>query len=116
MENKEKVRNIGIPGIEAPAERCNDVHCPFHGKLGVRGRTYVADVLNKKTISTAIVQWNRRLFVPKYERFEKRKSKLVVHCPPCLHIHKNDKVVVGECRPLSKAKKFVVIKRIEDKK
>lgn len=112
---KEKTKNIGIPGIEAPSERCIDVNCPFHGKIGVRGRTYVGTVISKKAGKTAVVQWSRRLFVPKYERFEKRKSKVYAHTPDCLHIKKDDVVMIGECKPISKTKRFIVIRKEEVK-
>ena len=35
-----KVRNVGIPGVEPPATECEDLRCPFHGKLPVRGRIF----------------------------------------------------------------------------
>ena len=116
MAEKENARNIGIPGIELPSEKCTDVNCPFHGKLGIRGRTYAGKVVSKKAGKTAVVQWARRFFVPKYERFEKRKSKVFAHAPECLHIKKDDNVLIGECRPISKTKKFVIIKKEEAKK
>jgi small subunit ribosomal protein S17 len=115
MSNKENTRNIGIPGIESPKETCNDCNCPFHGNVGVRGRTYVGNVISKKASKTAVVGWVHRLYAKKYERFETRKSKVFAHAPDCLHIKKDDLVLIGECRPLSKTKKFVVIKKLEAK-
>jgi len=110
---KEQGRNIGIPGIEAPSERCNDSNCPFHAQnIKVRGRIFEGVVVSTKPSNTAIVQWERRLFLPKYERFEKRLSKVNAHSPPCLHIKKDDIVTIGECRPISKTKKFVVINKV----
>ena len=26
-----EVRNIGVPGVEAPTTECDDPRCPFHG-------------------------------------------------------------------------------------
>jgi len=37
-ETKTKVRNIGIPNVEPPEKTCDDIQCPFHGNLSVRGR------------------------------------------------------------------------------
>ena len=108
-----KARNIGIPGIESPKDTCDDEFCPFHGIIGVGGRTFSAQVASVKTGKTAVVVWQRRLYVPKYERFEQRKSKVNAHAPLCLHIKKGDNVIIGECRPLSKTKRFVVIGKTE---
>lgn len=115
MAKKEKTgaRNIGLPDIEYPTEVCNDPKCPFHApNIRVRGRIFEGTVVSTKPANTAIVQWGRRVFLPKYERFEKRQSKVNAHAPPCLHVKKNDTVTIGECRPISKTKKFVVIKKV----
>lgn len=110
MANKNGSRNIGLAGVIAPSETCSDEFCPFHGNLSVRGRTFEGKVVSVKASKTATVFWERRFFVPKYERFEKRMSKLNAHIPSCLHVKKDDWVMICECRPLSKTKKFVVVK------
>jgi small subunit ribosomal protein S17 len=112
MAKKNGTRNIGLTGVEAPKENCSDDSCPFHGELGVRGRTFEGRVVSTKAAHTAVISWGRRLFVPKYERFEKRRSKVNAHIPPCMHIKTGDTVMIGECRPISKTKKFVVIKKM----
>ena len=43
-----------------------------------------------------------------------RKTKLHVHNPPCLNADIGEIVRVIETRPISKTKKFVVIKKIGD--
>ena len=116
MAKKKSPKNVGIPGIEAPSELCTDRFCPFHGEIGVRGRVFEGVITSTKPSRTAVVEWTRRIFVPKYERFEKKKSKVYAHIPSCLTIHTNDKVKIGECRPISKMKKFVVLTKVEDKK
>jgi len=45
----------------------------------------------------------------KYERFEKRRSKIHAHSPPCLEAKAGDHVRIAECRPLSKTKSYVVV-------
>lgn len=115
MAKKENngARNIGLPNIEYPTEKCNDENCPFHSpKVRIRGRIFEGTVISTKPSNTAIVQWNRRIFLPKYERFEKRLSQVSAHAPPCLHVKKDDVVTIGECRPISKTKRFVVIKKV----
>lgn len=93
-------------------EKCNDAHCPVHGSLSLRGRSFTGTVLSTKMQRTAIVQWGFKRLLPKFERYEKRKSKVKVHNPDCLKIKKGDIVEIKECRPLSKAKHFVIIKKL----
>lgn len=113
---KKEQKNIGIPGIENPKDKCSDPFCPFHGGLKIRGRVFNGTVVSVKPMNTAIIRWDTRIFIPKYERFQKRRSKVYAHAPSCLHVHKDDKVVIGECRPLSKTKKFSVLKKVEEEK
>ena len=111
-KKKVSVKSIGIPGVVPPKEKCNDLNCPYHGKLSVRGRIFRGIVQSIKPSKTAIVKWERRVYYPKYERFEGRFTKINAHSPSCLHIQKGDKVIIGECHPISKTKKFVVIGKV----
>ena len=45
----------------------------------------------------------------KYERFEKRSTRIAAHIPDCINGKTGDSVKIMECRPLSKTKKFVVV-------
>ena len=65
-----------------------------------------------KMDKTAKVGWERITKVKKYERYERRRSKITVHKPDCITINVGDKVIVSECRPLSKTKRFVIIKKV----
>ena len=94
----------------AKEKQCNDKNCPFHGDLGLRGSTFVGKVTSDKMRKTVTINWERRHFIPKYERNERRWSKLKAHNPECINAKEGDMVQVKECRPLSKTKKFVVIK------
>ena len=111
-KEKAKMKQIGIPGIKPPTNSCDDVNCPYHGTIGVRGRTFEGVVLSTKPSNTAIVKWNRRKFFPRYERFEKSFTKVTAHLPKCIDVHKGDTVIIGECRPISKTKKFTVIQKV----
>ncbi len=115
MTEKIKKKNVGIPGIEPPSETCNDINCPFHGNLSIRGRIFEGVVESVKSSRTAIIKWERMVYFPKYERFEKKFTKVNAHKPPCIHIKEGDKVIIGECRPISKTKKFVVIGKVNKK-
>lgn len=112
---KSKIKNIGIVGVNPPKDICNDPNCPFHGTLGVRGRVFKGVVESVKPSNTAIVKWERRVYYPKYERFEKRFTKVNAHKPDCIHLSKGDFVLLGECRPISKTKKFVVLGKVGKK-
>ncbi|MGZ4848792.1 MAG: 30S ribosomal protein S17 [Halobacteriota archaeon] len=101
--------NIGFD-VAAPTEECKDNNCPFHGTLSVRGQVIDGTVVSDKTARTVVVQREYLKFIPKYERYEKRKSKLHAHNPDCVAAKTGDRVSLAECRPLSKTKSFVVIK------
>lgn len=97
---------------------CNDKLCPFHGekKLKLRGRTFEGEVV-KKTIGKVAIQFNRMIKVSKYDRYEKRKTKIQARLPECLsnQINVGDLVLIEETRPISKTIHFVVTKLIRKK-
>jgi small subunit ribosomal protein S17 len=105
---KKEGKNIGL-GLPQPKEACTDEKCPWHGKLSVRGRVFEGIVKSAKAKNTLIIERDYHRFVKKYERFEKRKSRLVAHNPPCMKAKEGDHVIIAECRPLSKTKTFVVV-------
>jgi small subunit ribosomal protein S17 len=95
--------------VEAPKKQCQDERCPFHGSLRVRGR-----LLSGRAISTAgkdfvVVQMEYLHRVSKYNRSERRKSRISARVPQCLEVKDGDVVTIGECRPLSKTISFVVV-------
>lgn len=104
-------KDIGII-LESPKQECNDVKCPFHGNLSVRGRKFTGIVVSTKMRKTAVIEFNRLHFLKKYERYEKRRTKLKIHNPECINAKDGDIVRVMECRPLSKTKNFVVIEKL----
>jgi len=107
-------KNIGIDG-ETPKEDCGDVNCPFHGNLKVKQVYFVGTVVSSKMQKSATVVLPRTHFVPKFERNEKRKTRLKVHNPLCIHIKDGDVVKVAACRPISKTKNFVIVKKLMHK-
>ena len=108
---KKKVRDIGYD-VKQPEKECDDPNCPFHGKLPVRGKILEGNVVSSKMSSTVIVERNYLHYVPKYERYERRRSRTPAHNPICINAKKGDKVKIAECRPLSKTKHFVVIEKM----
>ena len=89
-------------------ESCTDKHCPVHGGLKLRGRNFVGTVTSDRMSKTVVVSWTRRFFVKKFERYERRLSKINAHNPPCMAAKKGDIVRITETRPLSKTKHFTV--------
>ncbi len=87
-------------------------------KTSVRGKSFTGTVVSAKMHRTVVVEWERRVLIPKYERYEKRRSKISAHNPDELNAKEGDLVRIKETRPVSKTKNFVVIeilKRAEDK-
>ena len=95
-------------------KECNDGNCPKHGNISLRGRTFKGRVASTKAHKSAIVEWGRLTFVPKYERYSKGKTRIPVHNPECMGIKEGDNVEIKECRPLSKTKRFVIIKKLDE--
>lgn len=90
-------------------ENCNDKHCPSHGSISTRGRSFVGDVTNVNIHKTITVEWPRQFYLKKYERFEKRRTRIKAHKPDCIEVEVGDKVKVMETRPIAKTKNFVVV-------
>ncbi len=106
---------VGIKGVENPKSECTDIKCPFHGELKVRGRTFEGTVKSDKMTNTVTVEWERMILVPKYNRYIKRRSKVKAHNPECIKAKTGDRVLIVECRPLSRTKKFTVVKVVSQK-
>jgi len=97
--------------IEKTAE-CEE-QCWIHGSLRVRGRFFKGYVI-KKIVKRVAIEFERTVFIRKYERYMKKKTKLHARLPKCLQdqVQVGDYIEIGECRPLSKIIHFVVIKVI----
>jgi len=108
MKKKEKVRNIGID-VKAPKEVCEDEYCPFHGKLPVRKKMIEGLVVSSKAQKSAVIERQYLTFLPKYERYERRHSRIAAYNPICISAKEGDWVKIAECRPLSKTKHHVVV-------
>ena len=110
-------KNIGIPGVSPPkakAEDCNDVSCPFHGSMRIRGKITQGVVVSKRSKNTVVIRRDYVQFVKKYQRYERRNTRLTCHLPECLvpEIEVGDLVKVGESRKISKTKAFIVLNKI----
>lgn len=105
---KQKARDIGIDA-KPPEKVCEDRFCPWHGHLGVHGKILEGIVVSTRAQKTAVVERSYLHYIPKYERYERRHSRISAYSPECIEAREGDLVRIAECRPLSKTKAFVVI-------
>ena len=96
---------------------CKDSDCPIHGNLKTRGRTFKGVVVSKHEKRIAI-EYERMIYVKKYERYTKSISKMHARLPTCMEkdVNIGDMVKIKECRPLSKIIHFVVIEKVNEEK
>ena len=82
-------------------------------KISTRGRKFTGTVISDKMSKTVTVEWERKKYVKKYERYEKRRTKLKAHNPETIGAEKGDFVQIEETRPISKTKNFIVTQIIK---
>ncbi|CAN0914052.1 40S ribosomal protein S11-2, partial [Linum grandiflorum] len=108
-------RSVGM-GFRTPKEAIEgnyiDKKCPFTGTVSIRGRIISGICHSAKMTRTVIVRRNYLHYVSKYRRYEKRHSNIPAHVSPCFHVKEGDRLVIGQCRPLSKTVSFNVLKVI----
>ncbi len=108
MERKEKLS-------ENKREDCHDVRCFIHGNLKTRGRIFEGRV-TKKFPTRVVIEFERMIYISKYERYLRSKTKIHARLPKCMEneINVGDLIQIQECRPLSKIIHFTVIKKIKN--
>jgi len=100
--------SVGIK-VEIPKQVCKDKHCPFHSELSTHGRIFDGIIIKKNVHKTANISWNRQIYLQKYERYEKKRTRVKAHIPECLSVDVGTKVRIMECAPISKTKHFVIV-------
>ncbi|MCI0497281.1 MAG: 30S ribosomal protein S17 [Thermoplasmata archaeon] len=105
---KQKARDLGVD-VPEPERGCKDPNCPFHGTLSVRGQMIEGTVRSTGMDRSVVVEREYMHYLPKYERYEKRRSRYSAHAPECLGISAGRQVTIMECRPLSKTVSYVVV-------
>ena len=93
--------------------KCDDINCPIHGSLKTRGQIIKGNVVSDKMRKTVVVRRDYQRPLAKFERSEKRSSRIPAHNPSCINATTGDIVSIMECRPLSKSKTFVVIEKVK---
>jgi small subunit ribosomal protein S17 len=95
---------------------CKDRLCPVHGdkKLKSHGR-FFEGFIKKKLPGRVTIEFERIIKIPKYERYEKRKTKIHARLPECMEkdVNEGDLILVEETRPISKTIHFIVSKLIK---
>jgi len=103
-----RARDIGLD-VRSPKSACDDRHCPFHGRLPIRGQVLEGTVVSTSMQRTAVVERTLLHYVPKFERYEKRRRRYLAHAPPCLAVPVGHRVKFAETRPLSKLVAFCLV-------
>lgn len=106
---------MAISSLKKPKKTCDDRNCPFHGRLSIRRRVLDGVVISTKMDKTAVVRRDYLHYVPKLRRYERRRSHIPAHNPPCINVKEGDLVKIAECRPISKTVSFVVVEVLEGK-
>ncbi len=77
--------------------------------LRTHGRIFVGKVISDVFHKTTTVEFPRQIYVSKYERFQKRRTRIKVHVPENFELKKGDMVRIMETRPISKTKNFLAL-------
>ena len=81
--------------------------------VSTRGRVFEGTV-TKKFPKRVVVEFERTVYIKKYERFYKKKTRLHARLPDEMEseINIGDYIEIMECRPLSKIIHFIVLRKI----
>jgi small subunit ribosomal protein S17 len=105
--------DVPLPPEPENPEEYDYEKCPFYGQLPVRGQTRSGTVVSTDMAKTVIVEQEYDVFVPKYDRYMKRRSRIPAHVPGVLDsLEEGDEVKIAETRPLSKTKSHVVVEKL----
>ena len=94
MEKKKVEKKVGVKSL-----------------VGTRGRTFKGHI-TKKFGHRAVIEFERTVKVPKFERFTKKKTRIHARIPEGMELQVGDLVSARECRPLSKIVHFIVIEKV----
>jgi small subunit ribosomal protein S17 len=92
-------------------ESCGDKNCPVHGGLKVRGQVLEGRVIRDRMKNTVVVERDYLIYIPKYERYRRSRSRIMAHNPPCIGASRGDEVKIANCRKVAKNVDFVVIEK-----
>lgn len=78
-----------------------------------KGRLVTGKVVSNKMHKTIVVEVERLVKHPKYGKFCRRRTKLYAHTPE-VNVHVGALVTIRETRPLSKLKRWVLVKVVNE--
>lgn len=81
--------------------------------LRTHGRIFTGRVISNVFHKTTTVEFPRQVYNSKYERFQKRRTRIKVHVPDDFEVKKGDLIKIIETRPISKTKNFVAVEVVE---
>lgn len=116
MERKQKAEAKSKKIQKDRKEQGNNLAVHINEKnIVTRGRIFEG-IVTKKFPKRIVIEFERMIYVRKYERYAKLKTKIHARVLDFMEkeINIGDLVRVQECRPLSKIIHFVVIKKIKD--
>lgn len=93
---------------KAPAQHAAAQPAAPAATFRTHGRTFTGTVVSDRMTRTVTVAWERRHFVQKYQRYERRYSKVKAHNPDEIDAKVGDRVTIAETRPISKTKHFII--------
>ena len=81
-----------------------------------RGKSFQG-IVQKKFPKRVVILFERLVYVRKYERYARARTKIHARLPNSMEkeINVGDLIMIQECRPLSKMVHFIVIKKIKSK-
>ena len=82
--------------------------------VGTRGKIFEGKII-KKFPGRVVIEFERSVYVKKYERFHKKKTRIHARLPEGINVELGDTVRVRECRPLSKIIHHKVIEKFGEK-
>jgi small subunit ribosomal protein S17 len=79
---------------------------------GASGRAVIGNVISARMDKTATVRIDRQILHPLYKKFIRRSTKLHVH-DAGNECREGDKVLIEECRPISRTKSWRLVRILE---
>lgn len=80
--------------------------------IRTHGRTFTGVVVAARAQATATVEWPRRSYITKFERYAMRRTRVKAHNPPDIDAKPGDIVKIVECKPISKTKHFMIVEKV----
>lgn len=79
---------------------------------GTRGREFTGTVINARMQKTVTVEWPRQVYMAKYDRYLTKRTRIKAHNPDSMAARVGDRVLIRECRPISKTKTFMIVQKL----